>query len=84
MSHSKPLQTELEVLALLIFYNEGASQWEGKAFNEGVEGKIEVGNDLVECRDAENEIVHLLLCLMIDIYENFPLGRLVDGEVLRK
>lgn len=32
-------------------------------------GNIDVGNDLVKCRERENEIVHLLLSSMIDIYE---------------
>jgi hypothetical protein len=32
---------------------------------------LTLGNDLVECRVAENEIAHLLPSLMIDIYEKF-------------
>jgi hypothetical protein len=41
----------------------------GKLSKARRKGGIDVGNDLVECRDAENEIVHLLPSLMIDIYE---------------
>lgn len=36
---------------------------------KGAGHNIDVENDLVKCRDAENEIVRLLLSLMIDIYE---------------
>lgn len=54
------------MLALLIFHNKSTSQW--KYLREWGQ-KIDVENDLMECRDEKNESVQLLLSLMIDIYE---------------